>query len=222
MLPLGTVQRDALQHQDHVVVDDLDVVDGRDRAPAMPAPDLMRSTPVPEGGGVTAPRHRALGATISSIRQRGVIFFSAAYLAAASLTIGRMTLSSELYQSEVIFQSLPSHGWMRPVRALVVGAGRLDRLSMPSKPSCLMRSAVRLRFSRPQRTCSPVSGLLAELLLRGADRLDAEHGVDHAAVVEDLAEVVLARRALALVVDVNLSDPRARLNLPAVLQVSAL
>jgi hypothetical protein len=45
------------------------------------------------------------------------IFFSAAYFAAASLTIGAITLSSDSYQSEVIFQALPSQVWMRPVRA---------------------------------------------------------------------------------------------------------
>ncbi len=32
MPPSGTVQRDALQHEDHVVVDHLDVVDGQERA----------------------------------------------------------------------------------------------------------------------------------------------------------------------------------------------
>ena len=41
-------------------------------------------------------------------RQPVVIFFSAAYLAAASLTMGAMTLSSLVYQSDAIFQSLPS------------------------------------------------------------------------------------------------------------------
>jgi hypothetical protein len=42
------------------------------------------------------------------IRQPVVIFFSSAYLAAASLIIGAITLSSLTYQSEVIFQFLPS------------------------------------------------------------------------------------------------------------------
>ena len=39
-------------------------------------------------------------------RQPVAIFFSAAYLAAASLTIGAITLSSLVYQSDVIFQFL--------------------------------------------------------------------------------------------------------------------
>jgi len=45
-----------------------------------------------------------------------VIFFSAAYLAAASLTIGAMMESSALIQSDAIFHFLPSQVWMRPVR----------------------------------------------------------------------------------------------------------
>ena len=61
-------------------------------------------------GVVRAGRHQL-------VRQPGAIFFSAAYLAAASLTIGAITLSSDSYQSEVIFQFLPSQVWMRPVRA---------------------------------------------------------------------------------------------------------
>jgi hypothetical protein len=44
-------------------------------------------------------------------------FFSAAYLAAASVTIGAITLSSLTYQSDVIFQLLPSQVWIRAVRA---------------------------------------------------------------------------------------------------------
>jgi hypothetical protein len=58
----------------------------------------------------------------------GVIFFSAAYFAAVSLTNGPITLSSAVNQSDVIFQFLPSQVWMRPARALVIGARQLDRL----------------------------------------------------------------------------------------------
>src|SRR6516225_4992525 len=50
---------------------------------------------------------------------------------------------------------------MRPTRAPSWSAqDTLIGRSSPSKPSCLRRSAVRSRFSRPQRTCSPVSGFL--------------------------------------------------------------
>ena len=75
----------------------------------------------PAGGGVAAAsrgwRSVDRAAISSSPGSPGVIFFSAAYLAAASLTIGAITLSSEVYQSDVIFQFLPSQVWMRPVRA---------------------------------------------------------------------------------------------------------
>ena len=47
-------------------------------------------------------------------------------------------------------------------------------------------------------------GLLAEPLLRGANRFNAEHRADQSAHVEDLARVLPFRRALALVVDVLL------------------
>src|SRR5215510_6581192 len=90
-------------------------------------------------------------------RQPVVIFFSAAYLAAASLTMGAITLSSLVYQSDEIFHSLPSQVWMRPTRAPSWSAQEtLIGRSTPSKPSCLRRSAVKLRFSRPHLTCSPV------------------------------------------------------------------
>src|SRR6267378_2080439 len=94
-------------------------------------------------------------------RQPVAIFFSAAYLAAASFTIGAITESSETYQSEVIFQFSPSQVWMRPVWAPSWSAqATLIGRSTPSKPSCLIRSAEMSRFSYPQRTCSPVRGLL--------------------------------------------------------------
>ena len=44
-------------------------------------------------------------------------FFSAAYFAAASLTMGAIMESSAVIQSEAIFHFLPSQVWMRPVRA---------------------------------------------------------------------------------------------------------
>jgi hypothetical protein len=42
-------------------------------------------------------------------RQPVMTFFSSAYLVAASLTIGAITLSSLVYQSDETFQFLPSH-----------------------------------------------------------------------------------------------------------------
>src|SRR5262249_26780089 len=95
------------------------------------------------------------------VRQPVLSFLSVAYFAAVSFTMGAITESSDVYQSDVTCQFLPSQVWMRPVRAPSWSAHvTLIGLSTPSKPSCLMRSAERLRFSRPQRTCSPVIGLL--------------------------------------------------------------
>src|SRR6516225_5274439 len=90
-------------------------------------------------------------------RQPVAIFFSAAYLAAASLTMGAITLSSLVYQSDEIFQSLPSQVWVRPTRAPSWSAqDTLIGCSTPSKPSCLTRSAVRLR--RGDVTLLPLIG----------------------------------------------------------------
>ncbi len=50
------------------------------------------------------------------IRQPVVVFFSAAYFAAASLTMGAIMESSAVIQSDAIFHFLPSQVWMRPVR----------------------------------------------------------------------------------------------------------
>ena len=61
------------------------------------------------------------------VMQPVVIVFSSAYFAAASLTIGAITLSSLVYQSDEIFHSFPSQVWMRPTRLLVVRARHLDR-----------------------------------------------------------------------------------------------
>src|SRR6516164_8513610 len=98
-------------------------------------------------------------AQLSFAQSRGLIFFSAAYFVETSLTSGSMSASSAVYQSEMTFQPLPSHCCTRPSRVpswseqeILIG------FNIPSKPRSLMRVSVRLRFSRPQRTCSPVSG----------------------------------------------------------------
>src|SRR5262249_53972760 len=94
-------------------------------------------------------------------RHPGVIFFSAAYLAAASLTIGAITESSDVIQSDARFHFLPSQVWIRPIRVPSSSAEEtLIGCRSFSKPSCFSRSAVRLRFSRPHLTCSPVIGFL--------------------------------------------------------------
>src|SRR5262249_759168 len=95
------------------------------------------------------------------VRQPAAMFFSAAYFAAASLTMGAITLSSLTYQADEIWQLLAAQVWMRPVRAPSWSAhDTLTGLSTFSKPSSLKRSALMSRFSKPQRTCSPVIGFL--------------------------------------------------------------
>src|SRR6476469_6909486 len=95
------------------------------------------------------------------LQSTGVIVFSVAYLADTSSTRGSVRALSPLYQSDETFHSLPSHVCTRAW--LVPSWSEHESLTgpmTPSKPSTLMRSAVRSRFSRPQRTCSPVSGFL--------------------------------------------------------------
>src|SRR6266545_6628860 len=94
-------------------------------------------------------------------QSRGVIFLSVAYLAETSFTMGSVIVSSAVYQSEITFHVCPFHCWMRAVLAPSWSAQEtLIGLIMPSKPSSLRRASSRSRFSSPQRTCSPVRGLL--------------------------------------------------------------
>ena len=85
---------------------------------------------------------------------------SAAYLAAVDFTIGLMICSSPCSQSEVNFHSLPSQVWMRAQDAPMWSAQEvlIGRIT-PAKPSASSLACVRSRFSRPQRTCSPVMTL---------------------------------------------------------------
>ena len=53
-------------------------------------------------------------ALLSLEQSRGVIFFSAAYLAETSFTSGSVISWFAVYQSEMIFHALPSHCWTRP------------------------------------------------------------------------------------------------------------
>src|SRR5438132_14316709 len=114
--------------------------------------------------------------------------------------MGAITLSSLVYQSDVIFQSLPSQVWMRPTRAPSWSSqDTLIGCSSFSKPSCFRRSAVRFRFSRPQRTCSPVIGFLPNFSC--AVRIAS---TDQSTHVKDLARILPSRGALPFIVDVLL------------------
>ena len=59
-----------------------------------------------------------------------------------------------------------------------------DVCSPFSKPSCLGLPALRLRFSNPQRTCSPVIRFLPHRSC-AADRLDAKHVTIHFILISD-------------------------------------
>ena len=92
------------------------------------------------------------------------MFFSLAYLAADSSTILRTIARSPLIQSETTLPLravplLEAH----QAAAAVVGAGILSGGTILPKPSCCRRFWSMLRFSMPQRTCSPVIGFLPNL-----------------------------------------------------------
>src|SRR5262245_37063713 len=94
-------------------------------------------------------------------QSRGVIFFSAAYLADTSSTIGPVTVSSAVYQPEMTFHALPSHCCIRADLAPSWSAQvTCTGSTMPSKPSSLSRASLRRRCSSPHWTCSPVKGFL--------------------------------------------------------------
>src|SRR5215471_14957450 len=88
--------------------------------------------------------------------------------------------------------------------ALVIGAGELDRLELALEAELL--DAVRRDVEVLETPAHLLAGhrLVAEARLRGADRLDAEHGVDQAAHVEHIAGVLPLGDALALVIQVLL------------------
>ena len=92
---------------------------------------------------------------------RGVMLFSLAYFAAALSIIGRTTSFMGEIQSLTMFHFLPSHCW-KITGPLVSWSRQLtfNGRAMPTIPSFFSRCLVRFKFSRPQRTCSPVMGLL--------------------------------------------------------------
>jgi hypothetical protein len=109
-LALGNLKRHALEHEDDVIVDHLDIVDGKDGRGGCRCDTI--------GARARAQRKRrwrrllqiAIGRDRHQLvtRHPGVSFFSAAYLAAASFTIGAITESSDVIQSDATFHFLPS------------------------------------------------------------------------------------------------------------------
>ena len=110
-LALGNLERHPFEHEDDVIIDHFDIVDREDRRSGWRRSDTI-------GGRARAQRRRrwrrllqiAIGMDRHQLvtRHPGVSFFSAAYLAAASFTIGAITESSDVIQSDVTFHFLPS------------------------------------------------------------------------------------------------------------------
>src|SRR4029453_5899678 len=114
----------------------LDIVDGQDRRGAGARGDaVVRSVCTEDRRRRRRPLQIAIGANRHQLvpRPPGVSLFSAAYFAAASLTMGAITESSDVTQSDAIFHFLPSQVWMRPVR--VASGSAQDILIGPSSPS---------------------------------------------------------------------------------------
>eukprot|EP01022_Parablepharisma_sp_SALTPOND_P036534 TRINITY_DN997_c0_g4_i1.p1 TRINITY_DN997_c0_g4~~TRINITY_DN997_c0_g4_i1.p1 ORF type:complete len:1552 (+),score=442.93 TRINITY_DN997_c0_g4_i1:2334-6989(+) len=92
--------------------------------------------------------------------QAGVMPFSFAYLAAEALNSGWIRFLLPSIQSDTSTHLLPSHCWILTLpepswfsqEVLISG-------SRPVAPRAFRRASVMLRFSRPQRTCSPLMTL---------------------------------------------------------------
>ena len=107
-----------------------------------------------------------------------------------------------LHQSDVKLHFVPSQVWMRAQARPMWSAHEVEigRIT-PAKPSASSFFWSSVRFSRPQRTCSPVITLpLPKRSCARAHAFDAEHRAHHAAHVEHLADLLLRPGALALVV----------------------
>src|SRR6516225_6681895 len=89
-------------------------------------------------------------------------------------------------------------------RTLVVGAGYLDRPQLALEAELFDAFGGEVEVLEAPAHLLAGERLLAEPLLRGADGLDAEHGVDQSADIKDLARLVPPRGALAFVIDVFL------------------
>ena len=136
MLPSRHLERHALQHEDHVVVDDLDVVDREVRlrvavgAAALHAV-MRRRRPLPRTrrGAAERARRCSVPTPIPCAQSRGVMFFSFAYFAADSSTIWRTSSLSGVIQSviDLPLLAVPLLELHRAA-AFVVGAGHLERL----------------------------------------------------------------------------------------------
>src|SRR6266550_9155661 len=166
-------ERYALEHEDDVVVDDLDVVDrkvrlgharrcgrrgvcrcGHGSESWLRAGQTHLSLSQRRGEGREC---RKLVAQASLPQSRGVMPFSLAYAAADCSTIDRTSSRSGWIQSVITFHCLPSHCWnlTAPPPSWSAQVTFSDCMN-PAAPSSLRRASLICRFSMPKRICSPV------------------------------------------------------------------
>src|SRR5436190_4260970 len=149
------VERHAPQDEDHVVIDDLDVLDREQRLRCHSSPQKRKRRTEARRSVV-----RTCGYIESLPQSRGVMFFSFAYCAASASTIERTSLRSGSIQSVITFHLAPSHCWdlTRPEPSWSMHDTSVGGIR-PTAPSSFRRLSSMLRCSMPQRICSPVMGL---------------------------------------------------------------
>ena len=149
MPPSGTVERHALQHEDHVVVDDLDVVD-RKRDLRAPASALRRHR---------GHRRRPRALTSPCEQSRGVMLLLLRVLARRCPRPSCAPARGRGHRVGVTLRiRLPSHCWNFTMpEPSWSSAARLDRREQAGGAELLQARLGRgSRCSRPQRTCSAV------------------------------------------------------------------
>src|SRR5260370_23812026 len=86
-------------------------------------------------------------------------------------------------------------------RALVVGAGNLDRLQHALEAEFLETCIGDVEVLPTPTDLLPPQRLLSVLFLRLADRLLSEHGIHQTAVIENFADLSMLRPTFALCID---------------------
>src|SRR5438552_4209784 len=82
-------------------------------------------------------------------------------------------------------------------RALVVGAGNLDRLQHALEAELLETCSGNVEVLQTPTDLLACKRLLAELFLCLADRLHAQHGIHQTAVIENFADLARLRQTFA-------------------------
>src|SRR5437867_1935127 len=193
--PLGDTERHPFQHEDHVVVDRLDVVDRQQRpgGPAHGAHDFLLLL------GAVA---HGVAELLPLLDGRGLD------LRADDVAHGR-----DPVRHDGPFLAVPLLDEHRPI-ALVILAGDLDRVREALHAQLLEPLLGEIEVLHAPADLLAGERLVAVFRHRGADRLGGQHRVDEAAVVERLADRVLVAAALSLVVD-ELEEVRVDLEVGA-------